>query len=206
MPVNVQCRPMKVEDFGAVECKHWASPAEVEEYIERQGIASMLAYDAERCVGQLYLKEYDRGFRDVAGWYGERCWADFRIAEPLELQGRWLTLGCYHVGWMPDGRKLRSLRGKGIGTALLKAAIRWFEAQDAIDGLLSWALVPGSHAMLEKAGQIPYTVYRRFGFREAQQVSDPRWDELVRDLFRLDPNALEEDPRRLRVMILSRGR
>ena len=31
--------------------------------MERQGIASMLAFDGERYLGQLYLQEYDLQFR-----------------------------------------------------------------------------------------------------------------------------------------------
>ena len=135
----------------------------------------MLAFDGERYLGQLYLKEYDQHFRDPGGWVGERPWADFHLAGPLNLEGRFLALGCYHVGWMPDDTRDTSLYGRGIGTALLKAVIAWHEALQSINGLLTWALPPGSKKLLVAAGQMPYTVYERFGFREIKQA-DPGWD------------------------------
>jgi GNAT superfamily N-acetyltransferase len=191
---------MKVNDYGAVECEHWASAGQVREYIERQGMGSMLAFDGQRYVGQLYLQEYDPDFSELGGWTGHRPWADFRVAEPLDIDGRFLTLGCYHVGWMPDGYRDRSLRGRGIGTALLRAVIDWCTGQGAIRGLLSWALVPGCKGLLEMAGQMPHDVYRRHGFQEIKKVDDPRWAELVAGF---DAEEAEEDLSTLRVMRLT---
>ena len=132
--MDIQCRPMIVSDYGVVESQHWASADQVAEYVERQGIASMLAFAGQQYVGQLYLQEYDPEFSESGGWTGHRPWANFRVAEPLGLRGRFLTLGCYHVGWMPDNSRDRSLQGRGIGTALLEAVIQWYRGQKVIDG------------------------------------------------------------------------
>jgi GNAT superfamily N-acetyltransferase len=201
--MDIQCRPMRVSDYGVVESQHWMSADQVAEYIERQGIASMLAFAGQRCVGQLYLKEYAPEFSEPGGWTGERPWADFQIAEPLGLGGRFLTLGCYHVGWMPDGSRDRSLWGHGIGTALLEAVIVWYRGQVVIDGLISWALVSGCGQLLQWAGQMPYTLYMEYGFREIKKVCDPRW---VRAIADVDPEGAEEDLTVLRVMLLSADR
>jgi GNAT superfamily N-acetyltransferase len=166
---------MRVSDFRVVECAHWESAEQVLDFAEMQGIASMLAFEGERYLGQLYLQEYDPQFRDPIGWEGHRPWADFHLAEPLGLEGRFLTLGCYHVGWMPDDSRDTSLYGKGIGTALLGAVVQWYQSQTVIDGLLTWALPPERRQLLVWAGQMPFTLYRRFGFRELKQV-DPQWD------------------------------
>ena len=107
---------MEIADFGAVEGVHWRSAEEVGAFIERQGIASLLAFDGERCVGQLYLKAYDPDFQEAGGWTGNRPWADYAIAEPLDLAGRPLTVGCFHVGRSPDGAADPSVRGRGVGT------------------------------------------------------------------------------------------
>ena len=198
--MNVQCRPMSVSDFGVVECAHWEAAEQVRQFIERQGIGSMLAFDGERYLGQLYLQEYDPAFRDPIGWVGHRPWADFQLAEPLHLDGRFLTLGCYHVGWMPDNTRDTSLYGRGIGTSLLKAVIAWFRAQDAIDGLLTWGVMPGSKRLLQMAGQMPYTVYERFGFPVIKKVRDPRWIKSVtREQY---PDIVGREPGLLRVMLL----
>jgi GNAT superfamily N-acetyltransferase len=200
--MDTQCRPMTVDDFPVVEREHWESADQVGEYIERQGIASMLAFAGPRYLGQLYLKQYDPQFRDPGGWHGHRPWADFHPAGPLSLKGCFLTLGCYHVGWLPDGRD-RSLQGKGISTALLKAVIEWYESRSFLDGLLTWAPQPGSRRLLAEAGQLPHTVYRRFGFQEIKQVRDPLWMETVtRERY---PDATAEEPGLLRVMLLTRG-
>ena len=200
--MNVFCRPITLIDFGIVECAHWESSEQVHKYIEAQGIASMLAFDGERYLGQLYLQEYDPGFCEPGGWVGERPWADFRVAEPLGLKGRFLTLGCFHVGWMPDNTKHDALYGHGIGSALLWAVVEWFRGQRIFDGLLTWALVPGSHSLLQMAGQMPYTVYERFGFRLVKEVQDPRGDNCVSpEMF----PGFTEDPTVLRVMVLGKN-
>ena len=70
--MEIRCRPMRPEDFGVVESVHWTSADQVRDYIDRQGIASMLAFDGPRYVGQLYLQEYDPAFADPPSW-------DYRI-------------------------------------------------------------------------------------------------------------------------------
>ena len=66
--MNIRCRPMEIDDFGAVECRHWHSIEQVRKFIEKQGIASMLAFNAGRYAGQLYLQEYDPQFKNPEGW------------------------------------------------------------------------------------------------------------------------------------------
>jgi len=190
---------MEVDDFGVVECRHWASSGQVQQYIENQGIASMLAFDSERYAGQLYLQEYDAQFKNPGGWVGERPWADFQIAEPLGLSERLLTLGCYHIGEHPSGFQDPSFKGRGISKVLLKAAIDWLCNQESIDGLLSWGVVPGSWDLLQWGGQLPYTVYDGLGFREVKRIRDPR---LEHDLASIDTTGADEDPSILRVMLL----
>jgi len=194
---------MMVSDYGVVESQHCASTYQVADYIERQGIASMLAFSGQQYVGQLYLQEYNPEFSESGGWTGEWPWADFQVAEPLHLRGRFLILGCYHVGGLPDSSRDRSLWGQGIGTALLKAVIEWYRGQAVIDGLISWALVPGCKELLQGAGQMPYTVYQEHNFREIRRVNDPRWFEAVAEV---DPKGAEKDLAVLRVMLLDADR
>ena len=185
--MDIICSPMKPEDYGVVESVHWRSQQEVRDYIRSQGLASMLAFDGDACVGQLYVKEYSPSFENGirSTWNGDRPWADFRAVEPLGLDGRWLTLGCFHVGWeyQGTGQDLDrnsappidgSLLGRGIGTKLLASTVDWFRGQTAIRGLVAWALAP-DHDVLQWAGQMPYTVYQRFGFRIVKDFEDPDW-------------------------------
>jgi GNAT superfamily N-acetyltransferase len=174
-----------------VECAHWHSAGKVGQFIERQGIASMLAFDADRYLRQLYLTEYDPDFIEPDGWYGNRPWADFHSAQPVDPRRRFLTLGCYHVGWLPNGRD-RSLQGRGIGTALLCGTIDWLSDRQDFDGLLTWARQPGSRQLLLEAGQMSHTVYLRFGFQEIKQVRDAVWvNGVIAEKY---PGATEKEP------------
>jgi GNAT superfamily N-acetyltransferase len=201
--MQIMCRPSAPADFGAIVRGHWQSADEIRERIQKSGIASILAFEGTHCVGHLYVREYDPQYRSPEGWTGGWPWADFCIAEPLELQGRHLTLGCYHVGEQLAGGRDTSAQGRGVGKALLGAAIDWLRGQDEIDGLMAWGLVPGSWGLLQWAGQLPHTVYRKAGFREIKHVRDPR---LENDLADVDTSDADEDPALLRVMVLSRGK
>ena len=177
---------MTLSDYDSVDTEHWSSRAQVEEFIDRSGIALMLAFDDQQFVGQLYLQEYDPNFIEPST--GERFWADFQAAEPLGLDGRYLSLGCYHVGWTaqsswasyPPVPWQASLLSRGIGTTLLRAVIDWFNTQSEVDGLISWALAPGSKPLLQWAGQMSFHVYHRYGFQEIKKTRDPRWDDYMR--------------------------
>ncbi len=199
--MQVKCRGMTPDDYGIVESVHWSSAGQVEAYVDRQGLASVLAYESSRYVGQLYLQEYDSSFIEPGGWEGHRPFADFRVAEPLFLVGRYLTVGCFHVGWMPDGRRDSSLWGRGIGQALLRWLVDWFRDDGRYDGLLTWAVSPASRRLLQMAGQMPYTVYRRSGFREIRRLRDSRWSELIADWA---PLQQQDELSDLRVMIQDR--
>ena len=199
--MSIHYRPIEATDFDSVETSDWRSPGHVKELIESQGIGSMLAFDDERYLGQLYVREYDPSFANPGGVSGgPEPWRDFSLAEPLGLQGRYLTLGCYHVGWRPGGTWETvdtTLWGKGVGTGLLEAMIEWVRSQDAIDGLVAWALVHGSKEIHQHNGQMPYTVYQRLGFEELKRVNDPSWAPYAKYYER----DAEEDPTTFRVML-----
>ena len=80
---------------------------------------------------------------------------------------------------------------------MLDALVKWFRAQDSIDGLLAWALVHGSKEIHQHNGQMPYTVYKRFGFEEVKRVKDPSWGPYAQ-YYEKDA---EEDPTTFRVML-----
>ena len=203
--MSIHYRPITVGDFDGVETSDWRSPDHVEELIEKQGIGSMLAFEGDRCLGQLYVREYDPGFTNSGGVSGgPEPWRDFNLAEPLGLRGCYLTLGCYHVGWKPGGTWETvdtTMWGGGVGTGLLEAMVEWFRAQETVDGLLAWALVHGSKEIHQHNGQMPYTLYERSGFKEVKRVNNPSWAPYAK-YYEKDA---EEDPTLFRVMLLERG-
>ena len=147
----------------------------------------MLALDNDTCISQLYATEYRPGFESpTKPWSQHRPWADFRLAEPLDLDGRYLTLECYHVGWGQSDswewatvkdRWLVSdetLRGKGVRSGMLHEVMEWLDMQDKIGGLLTWGLEP-DYELLVWAGQNSHTAYEWAGFREIKRVVDPIW-------------------------------
>ena len=102
--MSILYRPIEADEYDQVETSDWDSPDRVQELIEKQGIGSMLAFEDDRYLGQLYVREYDPDFKNPGGVSGgPEPWRDFSLAEPLRLSGRYLTLGCYHVGYEPGG-------------------------------------------------------------------------------------------------------
>ena len=203
--MSIHHRPIMLSDFDSVATSDWRSPDHVRELIEKQGIGSMLAFEDDRYLGQLYVREYDPSFTNAGGVSGgPEPWRDFNLAEPIGLRGRYLTLGCYHVGWKAGGTWETvdtAMWGNGVGTGLLRAVIDWFRTQQSIDGLLAWALVHGSKEIHQHNGQMPYTVYKRSGFREVKRVNDTSWAPYAKYYER----DAEEDPTLFRVMVLERG-
>ncbi len=203
--MSIYYRPIVASDFDGVETSDWASSDQVQELIEKQGIGSMLAFEDDRYLGQLYVREYDPEFKNAGGVSGgPEPWRDFSLAEPLGLQGRYLTLGCYHVGYEPGGTWEtvdQSKWGGGVGTGLLQAMVEWFQSHDELDGLLAWALVHGSKELHQHNGQLSYTVYERLGFREVKRVNDPSWAPYAKYY----EDDAEEDPTLFRVMVFDQG-
>ena len=202
--MSTHYRPIKVSDFDSIETSDWSSEDQVRELIEKQGIGSMLAFDGNHYLGQLYVREYDPSFTNPGGVTGgPEPWRDFSFAEPLGLRGRYLTLGCYHVGWKAGGTWESvdtTTWGNGVGTGLLKAVVEWLRTRESIDGLLAWALVHGSKEIHQHNGQMPHTVYERSGFNEIKRVNDPSWAPYAK-YYESDA---EEDPTLFRVMLLER--
>lgn len=109
---------------------------------------------------------------DAPGW--ERCWAVLdgeRVVAHLDLTGGSLY-SQLHRARLGIGVE-RSYRGKGHGTALLDAALRW-----AKSGGLAWVdLSVFAH------NQRAYELYRRFGFVEVGRT---------RDAYRVEGTSIDD--------------
>ena len=123
--MDIRCRPMRVSDYEVIETEHWTSVDQVEEYIGRQGIASMLAFSDQRYLGQLYLQEYDPEFSErnwLAGPEPERIRALFaprvrdllRGNEGLIVQGGGEECLFYRYGRQLPYDGIRELVSRGM--------------------------------------------------------------------------------------------
>ena len=178
----IHYRPMTMSDLGNVPIDCQGPEAEVRSRIADLGASAILAFDAERHVGQLQFRRYDPALRSPAGIMDPSYWGDFGQANAPFLPRGTLNLFCYHVGQLASGdARDPRYHGRGIGVALLKEYLRWADAT-GVEATVAKALPPFRPLGVLMGGH-PASVYEDLGFEVAA-----RWCD--RDLRDRLPNVL----------------
>jgi GNAT superfamily N-acetyltransferase len=176
----LEIRPATLQDLPALERRCWfGGEDEMRHRITDQGTCSIIAVDEGRPIGQLYLRAYEPGYRSPAGLHDGGFWADLKGVEPeAELPARTVMLGCWHVGWArnADGTETEApeYRGRGIGVALLKAAIDWAESEASpFDAVAAKATDSEERSYISWVGNLPLPVFEAHGFERLESFDDP---------------------------------
>lgn len=198
---QINYRPMTANDIGKVPIGHQGTPDEVRHRISRLGSSAILAFDAEKHVGQLQFRHYDSGVRSPRGLWDPLYWGDFGEHAP-RLPSRTLSVYCYHVGQLEDNdERDASYQGRGIGLQLLDLLLFWAEEQ-GFEAIVAKATPTPRSVMGFMGGQAPRTYVDR-GFNVFATVVDSELKQIARDRKLVGPGANLEDAARISYCVKS---
>jgi GNAT superfamily N-acetyltransferase len=190
LPIVV--RPIAPQEVERIVLRCWPEDARaLDRLFARQGTIGMAAWEGDVCAGTLhgYRVELPGGRNaDWPAW--NDWWSPMAGQVDLGLRGPAWCHACCHVGRTlaraaesddPDRRYF----GRGIGTALCQASVRWAWEQDYA-AVLAMGAPAGLFSFAVWAGHLPWTTYARLGFEVAavgqgssagEGASLPAWAE-----------------------------
>jgi len=163
-------RPLERAEIEDVPLSCQGTREQVVERIAEVGSSAMLAFEADRHVGQLQFRPYISGTTSPDGINDPLYWMDFGSHAP-PLPERTLALFCYHVGQLESG-SARDPRyfGRGMGTDLLDATVLWARSS-GFQAVVAKG-VPPTWPIPQFMGGMPPGVYASRGFEEAASYHD----------------------------------
>ncbi len=198
--VPITIRPIWPDEIDRIPLRCWPTErATLERLFATQGTLGMAAWEGDLCVAQLHcyrvvLPDQDNPDWPVWNhWWRPAWWRRMTASVNLEFSGPAWCYACCHVGrtlesfqqemegkTAPNLYKGADARyfGRGIGTALARAAMRWAWEHDYTT-VLALGAPSGLFEFAIAAGHLPWTTYARLGFEPFGLISDaahlPQW-------------------------------
>ncbi len=169
----IEVRPIRRQELGKVLIRCFPDGGTIENLFKTQEVIGMGAWDGDQCIAQLhcYRLTLPHGFLDSWPAWNRPFYLGAVLDGCLGIEGAVWCHACCHVGRSvesfshsdaPDSRYF----GRGIGTALCQASVRWAREHD-----YRAVLAPGTPAGLMEfsrwAGGLPWTTYQKLGFSDA---------------------------------------
>lgn len=169
-PIDV--RPIRRDELGGVLIRCLPDGYRTEMIFKTQEVIGIGAWDGDKCIAQLhcYRLILPHGSADLWPAWSRPSYIDPVLSGCLGISGPVWCHACFHVGRSvesfarsdtPDSRYF----GRGIGTALARASIRWAEEHD-YEAIIAPGTPDGLFAFSVWAGGLPWTTYRKLGFSE----------------------------------------
>lgn len=172
-------RPIGPADLDHIVLRCWPDRTILDRLFAEQGTIGMAAWEGDTCVGLLHCYRVvlpdgrNDDWPDNGGnwWVGEKAWTEWQKWGPrmpgFALTGPAWCHGCCHVGRTleveatddPDPRYY----GRGIGTSLGEASVRWARERDYV-AVLAPGAPDGLFEFAVWAGHLPWTTYAKLGF------------------------------------------
>lgn len=205
--IPITIRPIQPDEVDRIPLRCWPTEREtLLRLFEQQGTIGMAAWEGDLCVAQLHcyrivLPDQDNPlWPSWNHWWRPEWWLKMTSAVNLSLSGPTWCHACCHVGRTydagvvaepscheneagssaPDILKGVDPRyfGRGIGTALARASMRWAWGRDYTT-ILALGAPQGFFQYAIAAGHLPWTTYAKLGFESFGLVTDaaqlPQW-------------------------------
>jgi len=200
--IPITIRPIQVDELDRIPLRCWPTEREaLLRLFERQGTIGMAAWEGDRCVAQLHcyrilLPDQDNPDWPVWNhWWRPEWWRRMTGSVNLNLSGPTWCHACCHVGRtlesfrqeiaMPSAAPPTIFRGAdpryfglGIGTALVRASMRWAWDHDYTT-IMALGAPQGIFEYAVAVGHLPWTTYAKLGFDFFGLVTDaaqlPQW-------------------------------
>jgi hypothetical protein len=182
MPIDV--RPIRRDELGKVLIRCLPDGFRIESMFKTQDVIGMGAWDGDKCIAQLHCYRLIIPHGSADNWpaWSRPSYVEEVLNGSLGIVGPVWCHACFHVGRSiesfsrsdsPDS----SYFGRGIGTALCQASMRWAREHD-YQAILAPGTPDGLFAFSVWAGGLPWTTYQKLGFSDAVlDVGDdlPEW-------------------------------
>ena len=181
---SIEVSPIRREDLGKVLIRCLPDGYRVEMLFKTQEIVGFSAWDGDKCIAQLhcYRLILPHGSTDLWPTWSRPSYIDGVLNGYLGITGPVWCHACFHVGRSiesfansdnPDSRYF----GRGIGTALAQASVRWAKEHD-YEAVIAPGTPDGLFSFSVMAGGLPWTTYQKLGFTdETFGINDdlPEW-------------------------------
>jgi GNAT superfamily N-acetyltransferase len=180
---DIDIRPIESSDLDRVAGVCWENRETQIRLLELQEILGLAAWDRSLCVGQLHC------YRVTLPQWDDESFPGYGRARPVSWPLGWPLLAarekglrfdgpiwghaCFHVGFTgPDaGHADRAYFGRGIGSAMCRASVRW-ASEHGYSAVLAQGGTKAAPEYNVWMGCLPWTTYARMGFACAAQEED----------------------------------
>jgi GNAT superfamily N-acetyltransferase len=180
----IDIRPIRRDELGKVLLRCLPDGYRIEMMFKTQEVIGIGAWDGDRCIAQLhcYRLILPHGSADLWPAWTRPSYVDAVLDGCLGISGPVWCHACFHVGRSiesfsrsddPDSRYF----GRGIGTALAQASVRWAKDHD-YEAVIAPGTPEGLFSFSVLAGGLPWTTYQKLGFTdETFEANDdlPEW-------------------------------
>jgi hypothetical protein len=168
-------RPIRRDELGKVLLRCLPDGYRIETMFKTQEVIGMCAWDGDKCIAQLHCYRLILPHGSADNWpdWSRPSFIDDALNGSLDITvtGPVWCHACFHVGRSiesfsrsdtPDSRYF----GRGIGTALCQASMRWAREHD-YEAILAPGTPEDLFAFAVAAGGLPWTTYQKLGFSDA---------------------------------------
>lgn len=189
---NIVIKPLTRDDIPRVSGKCWDGDLHQQKIADNQGILGFGAWEEDMSVGLLHF--YRLSFPDpdisLLPEYARKKLLSSPVGFPItaaihqkiRADGNVMALSCYHVG-LKEGKfdEDREYFRKGIGNALLDAAIKWAK-ENGYAAIIAHGGTPELPLYNIWMGCMPYTSYQKRSFecysKEEDGMKLPWWKDI----------------------------
>lgn len=180
----IKISPIRREDLGKVLIRCLPDGGRIETLFKTQEIIGFCAWDGDKCIAQLhcYRLILPHGSTDLWPDWSRPSYMNGLLNGCLDISGPVWCHACFHVG-----RSIESFAqsddadsryfGRGIGTALAQASVRWAKEHD-YEAVIAPGTPDDLFSFSVLAGGLPWTAYQKLGFKdETFETNDelPDW-------------------------------